>query len=161
MAKTKRLILEPVIGIEGGAIRLPTYNDDGSPVLEDVFEGEGKQKKLVGKKLITKEANIIGLLELLIRNFPRERLTMENITHATRLKGQLIEGKEAGNCVLVIEETEHTWVKKMLQDEAVGPKTYGMDLFSVIKAMDNFERKHKSLEKVSIEEYKTHSKEAG
>lgn len=129
MAKTIKL--KPIIGIEGKPMAIPEFDEKGEILKDD--KGYAKVKII----------NLNDLLNILIRNFPRERMTMENITHGTRLKSQMLESKDGA---LVIEEAEHDWVKKMLKDETIGPKIFGFDLLCVIEALEDFERKQEKAE---------------
>ena len=132
----KKFQLAPVIGIEGFPIKIPQMQD-GAPVT-----GEDGN-------VVFKDANLADILDVLVRGWPvREApLTLENITHATRMKSQMLESAKNGSDVLVLEEAEHDWIKKVLRDDKIGPKIYGMNTLKVIDALDDFARLHQPKEK--------------
>jgi hypothetical protein len=141
----KRIKVRTVYNLDEIPIKIPEFDSEGQLILVDDptrKDSEGNPIKVPK----TRHANTIDLLEVLIRQFPRERLTMENITHATRLKSQIIESKKRNDGILVIEEAEHDWVKKMLRDEKVGVEIFGINLMKVIEAVEDFERPHESKE---------------
>ena len=121
----KRIELKPILSINKQPIKVAELDSEGNSLMTD------------DKRVKTKDATMVDILNLLIVTFPRDRMTMENITHGTRLKGQLLE---ATNGCLVLEEAEHDWVKKMLNDEAVGCKLFGFELLNILQALDDFER---------------------
>ncbi len=130
----KRFKLHPIKGIDDTSIKIPTADSDG----------EFLRNK--DNSLVFHAANLIDLLNLLIRAFPRERLNMENITHATRLRTQIIESEKRADECLVVEEAEHDWVKKMIVDDSVGPKIFGMDTLKVKDSIEDFEKLHEPKE---------------
>ena len=125
----KRLNVKVIKDHDNKAIQSLDLDDEGKPQVEDG-----------GKKLKTKDMTILDALDTLVRVFPRERMTMENITEGTRLKIQLAETRESKSSFLQIDDSTHKWALKMLKDDAVGPKTFGFDLMPVIDAMDDFQR---------------------
>ena len=133
----KKFKLGPIPSIEGNPIEVAVLNDDLEPIIEDEKTGRIKRRK----------GDLVDMLELLIRRFPVSKLTMENITNATRLKSQLIEARKSKDGILVIEEAEHDWIKKMLKDEAIGPQVFMMNLLFVQDAVEGFEKLHESKEK--------------
>ena len=104
----------------------PIQSIEGKPI--QVFDEDSKQPR---------DGNLIDLLKLFIRAFPRDRMTMDNVTHGSRLMNQLM----AVNDELVIEEAEHDWVKKLLNEDNIGPKIFGFNLVNVLEALDQFERR--------------------
>ena len=42
--------------------------------------------------------------------------------------------------MFVMEEAEHDWLKKILQDEKIGPEVFGFNIRKVLDALDDFER---------------------
>ena len=125
----KRINIIQVMSIEGTPFKRAIFDENGDPIIE-------------GGKLKLADCNILDCLDLLIRVFPKDRMTMENITEAARLKGQIIEAHKTTGKVMDMEEGTHTWVNKMLKDDAVGPKIFGMTLLNIIAAVDNFEWLH-------------------
>lgn len=130
---SKKFRVEPLKGIDGEPIRIPE------------FDGEGNVK-IENEKPVMKDGSIIDMADILIKGFPQDRLTLENITHATRLMGQVIECKNNGGLVFEVEEAEHDWIKKMLRDDTIGAKVFRMNLLKVIEAFDEFERLHEKEE---------------
>ena len=128
MAKTFKI--KPIVGIERKPLTIPVFDGEGNPSLEN-------------NKPKMRDFTLIDVSNILIRNLPRERMTMENITHGTRLRSQILDAK---NSTLIIEEAEHDWVVKMLKDDTVGAKIFGMDLLGIIDALDKFERLHEPQE---------------
>jgi len=138
----KRIRIKQINNLDELPLRVPEFDAEGQLILEEKEDNSGNTVKVPK----THPADTIDILDVLIRNFPRERLTLENITHATRLKSQLIESRKSGNGILTLEEAEHDWVKKMLRDEAVGVQIFGLNLMKVIEAVEDFERPHEPKE---------------
>lgn len=124
----KRFKSKSILSISGKAMQVPDFDDSG--IVKQDEKGQ----------VISKDANLADIVDILIRNFPVAQLTMENITHGTRLKTQIFDSKDG----FVIEEAEHDWVIKMLKNDAIGPKIFGFNLLQVVDAFDDFERLHES-----------------
>lgn len=124
---SKKFKLGSIIGMEGKALKTAVLDNEG----QMVEDAKGRAK--------LKDATLADVCNELIRYFPKEALIMENITHGVRLKSQILACKDG---TLVIEEAEHDWLKKMLNDEAVGPKIFGFNLIAIKEEVDRFERLH-------------------
>ncbi len=120
----KRVKLETITTIEGKPFRIPETDSDGQAILEN-------------DKPKMKEASLVDLLRLFIFNLPPAQLTMQDSIEAHRLFDQI---KKATDGFLPIEEAEHDWLKKKLED--VGPKIFGISACMIKNALDNFERLH-------------------
>lgn len=128
----KRINIKVIQSIEGMPLKKAVTDSVGDPIYE-------KDKK--GKETLKlADSTTLDILDSLIRMFPRERMTMENITEGTRLKTQINEARSTNGNVMVMDESTHDWVKKMLRDESIGPKLFGFNLINIIDAMDDFER---------------------
>lgn len=124
MAKIFKLSI--INSIEGTPYKIPSYDESGSVKVKD-------------GKVETVDANLADILNLLIKVFPRDQLTMDNIIHGSRLKNQLLSASD----VLTLEEAEHDWVKKVLRMDSIGPKIFGFSLVNILDALDQFERREK------------------
>jgi hypothetical protein len=140
----KKINIKTIQSIEGTPFQR-AVEEGGQPVLKD----DGRLK--------TADANTLDVLEILIRAFPRERMTMENIIEGARLKTQINEAKESKDGILVMDDSTCTWARKMLKDDLIGPKIFGFNLISIIDALDDFERLHKTEEKDDTEDKETAS----
>ncbi len=122
----KEIMVTTLKSYDGRTIKVPVIDSDGM-----VATNEGKVE--------TRDATIVDVLDILIRAFPKDRMTMENITEGVRLKTQLLNATDS---TLNLDDSTHSWATKMLKDNAVGPRLFGFDLISIIDAMDNFKRLH-------------------
>ena len=144
MAKTFKL--GDIIGIERKPLKTPKLDAEGQMI-------EGDKGRAV-----LKDATLVDVFNELIRYFPKERLSMENIIHGAKLKDQLLNCK---NGTLIIEDAEYKWVDGMLKDEAVGPKIFGFNLVAIQAAADAFGRLHEPKEaKAEPKEVTAEPKEA-
>jgi hypothetical protein len=126
----KRFKVKPILNISGKAMQVPSFGDDGIAKVDE----QGR--------LVNKDADLADIVDLLIRAFPGSQLTMDNITHGSRIKEQIETSRKNKDGYFVIEEAEHDWVIKMLRHDEVGPKILGFNLLKVIEAFDDFERPH-------------------
>ena len=123
----KKFVLGDIIGIEGKPLKTPVLDEDGRAI-ED---SKGRAK--------LKEATLADVGHELLRYFPKEALSMENITHGVRFKNQLMACKDG---TLILEDAEYKWFDKMLKDETIGVRIYGFNLLAIQDAVDDFERLH-------------------
>jgi hypothetical protein len=125
----KKINVKVIQSIEGRPYQIPTLDEDGNAATDS----KGN--------LITRDATTVDVLRILIRAFPRDKMTFANIAEGVRLMHQL---DEADNSTLIMDESTHDWIKKMLRDDGVGVKIFGFNLFSILDALDDFERKHEA-----------------
>ncbi len=124
---SKNFELRDIIGVQGRPLTTVVRDDEGQAVVE-------------GNKMKTRKATLCDIIDELIINFPRERMTMENITNGVQIKAQRADC----NGKLEIKDGQYKWFEDMLKDEAVGPKVFGFNLPAILEAWDGFERKHES-----------------
>lgn len=115
----KKVMLEPVRTIMGKPFRIPRIDSDSEE-----------------PEIIT-TTKLVDLLKLIIFSIPRQKLTMQDSIHGTNLYNQLLEAKDG---VVNIEEAEHDWIKKKVEEFA--PQFFGVNAVRIKDALDNFERKH-------------------
>lgn len=135
MAKTFKL--HPITNLDGDNYKVPIFDSFGFPERENhptYKQPDGKPVEMVRMK----EATLIDILDLLVRRFPKERMTMDNVTQATILKKALLSHKKDGR--LVLEEGTHDWVKKMLNDDKVGIEVFGLMTKVILDEVEDFDR---------------------
>lgn len=123
----KKLKVYPIPSMEEGkAIQVPDVPAGGIPVIE-------------GRFMKSRDGTIIDVLDLLFESFPREMLTMANITDGIRMKEQVTVYKKEGGDFLTLEDATYDWTKKMLTSEMVGVKMLGFNLPNVLKVFEEAE----------------------
>ena len=144
--------------VQGRAFRSPDHDAEGNVIREPVKDSEGKSVMQVPRnakgepvanvqaepvyKLKTKELGKDALPEILkglYLNIPPDKLTRQDTIYGTRLFQAIAASK---NGMLEIPDDVHTWIKEKLKDENVGIKVFGIDLYVVEQAVDDFERLH-------------------
>ena len=122
----KKVKNEKATTIEGKPLRIPETNSEGDAIIID-----GKPKM--------RQANLKDLIRLLIFNLPLGKFTMEDSIIAHRVFQQ-IDHVSATDGYLPIEDNEHKWLLKVVND--FGPSIFGVNAVMVKDALDNFERLH-------------------
>ncbi len=128
----KKINLESVIGFYGKPIECVAYDEYG-----DIIEGDSKRglRDLTGqlvKEPVTKQATIIDLIFILIRSFPREKMTIDNTSMAIKVRDKLKNATD----YLLLEDAECDWVVKQLKNNEIGSKVFGFDLPFILEAME-------------------------
>src|SRR3990167_1155258 len=77
------------------------------------------------------EARVATLLEFIIYSIPIQRFTRQYAIHATRLWGQIQAAVADEVAVLDIETAEWEWVMSKLEDDAIGPKVFGLNCYTL------------------------------
>lgn len=119
----KNIILEDMKTIKGEPFQVPDPNSE-EPKLKDTTD-------------------LVELLELLVFNLPRAKLTMKDSIEAGRIYQQFQEGRENG--ILKLEDEEHKWMREKVNE--FGPLMYGINAAILYEALDHFERKHEPKDK--------------
>jgi len=83
--------------------------------------------------------SLVDMLKVLAFAIPRQKLTMQDSVHAMRFVEQ---SKAATDGILSLEDAEHDWLKKIVEDFA--PMVFGVNAVVLKNALDNFERLHES-----------------
>lgn len=131
---------------EGNVIRESVRDADGNPVMQVPRDRKGDaipncHPEAVYKlrtKVLGKDA-LPELLKAFYLSIPPDKLTRQDTIYGTRMFQRITAVSDG---VLTIDDDIHDWLKKKLQDEAVGLKIFGLDLWCVEQAVDDFERPH-------------------
>ena len=103
-----------------------------------------------GEPKFIEEATMIDLLTLMVYGIPRDKLTMKDSIEAGRFISQIRESK---NGVLALEDEEHKWIKKTVDDH--GTSVFGVNAAIIGDFLETFERLHEKKEKEVEGEKKT------
>jgi hypothetical protein len=144
--------------VQGRPFRGPERDTEGNAVREAVLDAEGKPMMQVPRdqkgqpipncqpepvyKIKTKalgKDSFPEILKALYLQIPPDQLTRQDTIEGTRMFQSIAAVKDG---VLEIDDDVHDWIKKKLQDEKVGLKIFGIDLWVVEQAVENFERSH-------------------
>lgn len=121
----KNIILEEMKTIKGEPFQVPDPNSE-EPKLKDTTD-------------------LVELLELLVFNLPRAKLTMKDSIEAGRVYQQFQETRENG--ILKLEDEGHRWMREKVNE--FGPLMYGINAAILYEALDHFERKHEPKDKAT------------
>ena len=122
----KRIKLEPMLNIEGNTFPFAKRDKIGR-VIRDAE----------GNPVFEETIKLPKLLWFLVRLIPLDKLTAEDVVHASRFYDQMAR---ISDNFFEIEEAEHDWIKEKL--EAYGLKVFGIDTGMVRRALENFDRPH-------------------
>lgn len=155
---TKIFKLKEMRDVQGREFRGPERDAEGNPVREMVKDADGKPLLQVPrdarglpvpdaqpepvyriKTRVLGKDSLPEILKGLFLNIPSDRLTRQDTIYGTRLFQSL---GACNNGTLEIEDDVHDWIKEKLKDENVGLKIFGVDLYVVEQALDDYERLH-------------------
>lgn len=125
-------VVDKPLTIFGKPFRIMDYNE---PSTQD------------GQPQFIEEATMLDLLTLMVYGIPRDKLTMKDSIEAGRFINQVREAKDG---VLALEEAEHDWIVKMVNDH--GTSVFGVNASVIHDFLDSFERLHEK----KAEEEKEH-----
>lgn len=163
MTDKKRFKLKEIKDVQGRPFRIPIKDDEGNPILEPRKDSEGNKIMQIPRdangqpvpncqsepvyrvktRTLDKDA-LPELLKGLYLTMPGDKLTRQDTITGTRMFANIADSKDG---YLELDSDVHKWVREKLQDEAIGLKTFGLDLTVVEDAVDDFERLHEPKEK--------------
>lgn len=158
MADKKRFKLKEIKDVQGRPFRVPIRDDEGNPIMELRKDSEGNKLMQIPRdakgmpvpncqpepvyrvktRVLEKDA-LPELLKGIYLTLPADKLTRQDTITGTRMFSNIAEIKDG---ILELDADVHKWVREKLQDEAIGLKTFGVDLAIVEDAVDDFERLH-------------------
>jgi len=150
--------LKEILDVQGRGFKAPELDKEGIPIREPAKDSEGKQIMQVPRnakgeatpncqpepmyrikmKTLGKDS-FPEILKGLYLNIPPDKLTRQDTIYGTRLFQAIAAIK---NGTLEIPEDVHGWIGEKLKDENIGLKVFGVDLYVVEQAVDNFDRLH-------------------
>lgn len=144
--------------VTGREFRTPERDGEGNTIREPVLDSAGKQIMQIPRnakgeaipncqpepvyRLRTKalgKDTFPEILKGLYLNIPPDKLTRQDTIYGTRLFQAIAASK---NGVLTIPDDVHGWIGEKLKDENIGLKIFGVDLYVVEQAADDFDRLH-------------------
>lgn len=129
----KVIKVEPIKSVLGKAMEVPELSPVGDPVLVDNPDGvvgmDGKILQL--PKMVA--ADSVGIITMLVRLFPRNRLTMKDILLALKVRERVEVVKDG---CFTLEDAEYEWLMKCLKDDGIGVVLFGFDIVNVLKAFE-------------------------
>lgn len=136
----KTIKVDKVANYLGGMLKVPVFDEMGEMVTEPLINPNTKEPVLdsAGESVtrpVTKEGTIVDLLDVLVMEFPRNKLKMKHITEMARLHGVLAECHEQNLSEFTIEDAAYDWLISVLKDDQIGVPIFGMNLIAVLKAL--------------------------
>jgi len=128
----KSIPIKSINSFYGKPIKCPSFDESGDPVMEDNKRDIREMDGTLIKEPVVVDANVANLIDYMIRVFPREKLTIHNISIAMKIRDRLVT---AHTGELVFEDAEYEWIIKFMKDDSYGVKLFGMDLPNVLTAM--------------------------
>lgn len=115
---------------------IPIMAYDGTPLQVPIYEnGKIKLKRPPDGKEIpepeVKDATLADCLMMLVRFFPKELMTMENVIQGNRLYGLIRDTKEE----FTLKDASYSWTTNMLKNDKVGLAIFGMNCPAVLEAL--------------------------
>ncbi len=127
----KEIEIKKVKGFYGSPIMVAVYDDNGEMVTEENKRGIRDISGKLIKEPLAKEADVKDLIDILIRSFPREKMTIDVIHTAIKIRDKLKISTDKIN----LEDNEYDWVIKNLKNNEIGVKIFGLDLPNVLNAL--------------------------
>jgi hypothetical protein len=150
--------LETILDVQGRNFTGPERDKEGKVVREIARDAEGKPVMQVPRdqkgnpipgvepepvyQIKTKKLekdSFPELLKGLYLNIPGDLLTRQDTIYGTRMFQNIAAMKDG---VLELDDDIHDWIKEKLKDDKIGIKIFGVDLYVVENAVDNFLRPH-------------------
>ena len=138
---------QPELDPNGNPIREPAKDSEGKPIMQVPRNAKGEATpNCLPEPVYRVKTKSLGkdsfpeILKGLYLNIPMDKLTRQDTIYGTRLFQSIAEIK---NGTLEIPDDVHDWIKDKLKDENIGIKVFGVDLYVVEQAVDNFDRLHK------------------
>lgn len=127
----KEIEIKKVKAFYGNPIMVASYDDNGEMVMEENKRGIRDVSGKLIEEPMAKEAGIKDLIELLIRSFPKDRMTIDNIHAAIKIRDRMRVAEDK----IIFEDNEYDWIIKNLKNNEIGVKIFGLDLPNVLEAM--------------------------
>lgn len=134
MAKTIKV--KPILSVLGKPMEVPTFDSMGDFVMVDNPDGVKGMDGKIMKQPKMKEGTTADIPMVMIRMFPRQRLNMNSILMALKVKERIEAVK---NGCFTLEDVEYDWLINSLKDDGVGVPLFGFDVVNVLKAFENKE----------------------
>ena len=136
----KTIKVDKVKNYLGGMLKVPVFDEMGEMKTEPIINPKTNEPALssAGEPLtkpVTKEGTIVDLLDVVVMEFPRNKLTMKHITEMSRLHGALADCHEQNLTEFALEDAAYDWLIGILRDNQIGVPIFGMNLISVLKAL--------------------------
>ena len=123
----------------GGRLPVPLFDADGVVATEPIVKPDGKPLLDPAGNAVTKQtegpATILNILDFMILDFPRDKLTMKHISEGTRLMGAIATCRENDLAELEIEDASYKWLIATMKMDDVGVRMFSMSLGNVLAAL--------------------------
>jgi hypothetical protein len=126
----KEICIKIIPDFYGKPIKCVAYDDLGEPIMEENKRGIRDMTGKLIEEPVVKDATIIDVINILIRSYPRDRMTIDNIQIALKIRDKL-------NCQdkLILEDNEYDWIIKQMKNNDVGAKLFALDLPQILAAL--------------------------
>jgi hypothetical protein len=136
----------PVRDEEGNMVREKVLDDEGKPIMQIPRNPQGSPIPGCQPEQVYRfKSQALGvdclpeMLKSLFLNIPADKLTRQDTIYGTRMFQNI---RDITNGTLEIDDDVHDWIKEKLKDQNVGIKIFGVDLYVLEQAIDDFERLH-------------------
>jgi len=123
----------------GGHLAVPKFDANGVVISEPILKPDGEPLLDSAGNAVTKPAEepatILDILDFMILDFPREKLTMKHISEGTRLMGVIAKCRENDLAELVIEDASYEWLIATIKMDDVGVRMFSMSLANILTAL--------------------------
>jgi len=120
-------------------LRVPKFDSMGDVKQEAMLTPQGQPLLDAAGQPVTKplveNGTIIDILDFVMMDFPRAKMTMKHITEASRLLDKLAACREQKATVLELEDAQHEWLMSVLRNDEVGVKMFGLNLPNILAAV--------------------------
>lgn len=135
----KNIRVVEIKNYRGGALAVPKFDVNGEVISEAIIKPDGEPLLNSVGKIVTKPieqpATILDILDFMVLDFPRNKLTMKHITECTRLMGAIATCRELDGHTLDIEDASYDWLIATLKMDDVGVRMFGMNLSNILAAL--------------------------
>lgn len=135
----KTIKVTEVKNYRGGPLMVPCFDDMGEVMTEQITGPDGKPLLDRAGQPVTqpvlKQGTIIDLLDVGLRDFPRQKWTMTHIAQATKLLAVLAACREDDRSEFSIEDETYRWLVSILKDNEIGVPMFALNLVSVLTAI--------------------------
>lgn len=135
----KTIMIEQLDNYRGGPLMVPAFDAIGDIVTEPILGPGNKPLTDSAGNPVTQPAlthgTIVDVLRYAMLDFPRDLLTMNHISKATKMLAALAGCKKSGTAEFHLEDEDYKWLVSVLRNDAIGVKMFGQNIAPVLTAI--------------------------